>query len=388
MATPTPALTPNPSPTHSRRQALGTISGAVAGAWWLAGSAPAARAGIAGIAGSTSGGKSGVNPIILGSGGHQYEVQHDWTRLPATHAFGNTHGVAVDRQGHVYIKHTVHASSQSSDAMCVFDPAGKFVRSWGGEFKGGAHGLTLVREGSDDFLYMCDCNRSVVKKTTLAGDLVLEFAWPADSGVYNNQGEYKPTNLAVVPLDATSPDGKPHPRAGHVYIADGYGKSWIHEYTPKGQYVRSFAGPGKERGQTACPHGIAIDPRQSAAGGATGPRLVVADRSNRRLQYFTLDGRHDGFVTDEMRSPCHFDVRGDMLLVPDLEARVTLLDASNKLITHLGDGENFALRDKPREQFIAGKLIAPHSACFDLDGNILVVEWVEVGRVTRLKKLA
>lgn len=374
-------------PTHSRRQALGTISGAVAGAWWLTGAVPAARAG---QANRPLGGKSGLDPIILGSGEHQYEVQHDWTRLPVTHAFGNTHGVAVDRQGNVYIKHTVHAASQSSDAMCVFDSSGTFVRSWGAEFKGGAHGLTLVREGAEDFLYMCDCNRSVVKKTTLAGDLVLEFPWPIDSGVYNNQGEYKPTNLAVAPLDAKSEGGKPHPRAGHVYIADGYGKSWIHEYTPKGQYVRSFAGPGKERGQTACPHGIAIDPRSRLGGGNAHnePRLVVADRSNRRLQYFTLDGRHDGFVTQEMRSPCHFDVRGDVLLVPDLEARVTLLDQSNKLIAHLGDGENFALRDKPREQFVAGKFIAPHSACFDLDGNILVVEWVEVGRVTRLKKLA
>ncbi len=384
--------TPTPGPTPSRRQALGTISagvgGAIAGAWLMHASAPAARAG---VTARPLGGKSGLEPIILGTGDHQYEVQHDWARLPATHAFGNTHGVAVDRQGHVYIKHTVHASSQSSDAMCVFDPAGKFVRSWGAEYKGGAHGLTLSGEGTkgqDEYLYTCDCNRSVVKKATLAGELVHEFAWPEASGVYNNKGEYKPTNLAIVPHHLKSKDGTPHPRAGHVYIADGYGKSWIHEYKPGGEYVRSFAGPGKERGQTACPHGIAIDSRGRNLGAGEEPRLIVADRSNRRLQYFTLDGRHDGFVTSEMRSPCHFDVRGDVLLVPDLEARVTLLDASNNLIAHLGDGESFALRDKPREQFVDGKFIAPHSACFDLDGNILVVEWVEVGRVTRLKKLA
>lgn len=325
--------------------------------------------------------KSGRGPVTVGSGAFTYEVEHDWARLPGTHAFGNTHGVAIDSQGQVYIKHTVHASSSSADAVCVFDPSGAFVRSWGAEFRGGAHGLTLSREPGGEFLYLCDCNRSVVRKTSLSGELVLEFAWPEASGVYGSIAEYKPTNVAIVPYDAVNAAGRPHPARGRVFIADGYGKSWIHEYDAAGAYIRTFGGPGRERGQTSCPHGLAVDSR-----GGT-PRLVVADRSNRRLQYFTLDGRHDGFVTEELRSPCHFDTHGELLLVPDLEARVTLLDKNNKLVAHLGDGENFGLRDKAREQFVAGKFIAPHSACFDKDGNIFVVEWVEVGRVTRLKRV-
>ena len=85
--------------------------------------------------------------------------------------------------------------------------------------------------------------------------------------------------------------------------------------------------------------------------------------------------------------PCHFDTRGGVLLVPDLKARVTLLDKDNKLITHLGDDEDFKLRESPREKFVAGKFIAPHSAMFDHLGNIFVVEWVEVGRVTKLMRV-
>jgi hypothetical protein len=46
------------------------------------------------------------------------------------------------------------------------------------------------------------------------------------------------------------------------------------------------------------------------------------------------------------------------------------------------------LRDKAREAFTPGKFVAPHSAYFDHEGNIFVVEWVEVGRVTKLRKLA
>jgi hypothetical protein len=93
------------------------------------------------------------------------------------------------------------------------------------------------------------------------------------------------------------------------------------------------------------------------------------------------------FVTEEMKSPCHFHTRGDVLLVPDLQARVTLLNKDNRLICHLGDGENYGLRDKARDAFVPGKFIAPHSAIFDHAGNIFVVEWVEVGRVTKLKKV-
>lgn len=316
--------------------------------------------------------KAGLDPIILGEGDHRYECIHDWGQLPKSIAYGNTHGVCEDAQGNIYIKHTVGAGSQSSDAMVVFDSSGKFIRSWGAEYKGGAHGLHLSREKDGEFLYLCDQARGVVDKTTLAGEKIWSKTAPMESGVYNAPTEYHPTNVAVIPTG---------PRAGEFYIADGYGKSWIHHYSAKGDYLRSFGGPGKDRGQLLCPHGLMIDTRGDTV------RLVVADRSNRRLQYFDLDGRSQGFVTEELRSPCHFHERDGALLVPDLEARVSLFDRANKLICHLGDGKDFSLRDKPREKFIAGKFIAPHSAIFDHAGNIFIVEWVEVGRVTKLRRV-
>ena len=45
------------------------------------------------------------------------------------------------------------------------------------------------------------------------------------------------------------------------------------------------------------------------------------------------------------------------------------------------------LRTKEREAFVPGQFICPHGACFDHKGNIYVVEWVEVGRVTKLQKV-
>jgi hypothetical protein len=40
-----------------------------------------------------------------------------------------------------------------------------------------------------------------------------------------------------------------------------------------------------------------------------------------------------------------------------------------------------------RDQWLPGKFIHPHDACFDSEGNIFVTEWVDTGRVTKLRKL-
>src|SRR6202171_4074513 len=108
--------------------------------------------------------KAGNEPPVLGDGEHKYEALHDWGELPRTIRYGNTHGVCEDSQGHIYIHHTVHASSESLDTMVVFDQKGKFVRSWGRQFKGGAHGLAIRQEGSEEFLYLCDFQHGIVTK--------------------------------------------------------------------------------------------------------------------------------------------------------------------------------------------------------------------------------
>lgn len=332
--------------------------------------ATAAAAGLGGQAFARPvGGKSGKEPIIVGTGALQYEVIHDWGQLPKNISYGNCHGVCEDAQGNIYIKHTVNAGSESKDAMVVFDADGKFVRSWGAEYSlaGGAHGLHLNKEGSQEFLYLCDAGKGIVYKTDLAGKLVWKREAPMDSGLYNNQGEYHATNVAIF--------------GDTLFVSDGYGKNWIHIYNLAGNYKRSFGGTGKDRGQLACPHGLMVDTR------GPEPLLAVADRSNRRIQYFTLDGRHVKFVTDEMKLPCHFHQQGELLLVPDLDARVTILDKNNKPVAVLCDGGSQALRAEPRDKFIPGKFITPHSAIFDHAGNIFVVEWVEVGRVTKLRKV-
>ena len=330
--------------------------------------------------------KPGTRKPILGEGAYRYEATHDWGVLPPQIKWGNTHGVVEDAQGNIHIHHTVHATSDSADTMVVFDQNGKFVRSWGKEFRGVAHGLHIRKEGREEFLYLTAnaANpkatlqpemQAAVIKTTLKGEPVWKIQGPPDipeyrAGADGKPARYNPTNVAIAPN-------------GDVYVGDGYGSSYMNQYNAKGEYIRTFGGRGSEPGKLAEPHGNWIDTR-----GKT-PVLVVADRRNNRLQRFTLDGKHMDFIPG-FRLPCHFHEHKGLVVVPDLDGRVTLMDKSNALVAQLGDsspGGKYPLRTEPREKFIPGQFICPHGACFDHNGNIFVVEWVEVGRVTKLRRL-
>src|SRR3954453_10060888 len=145
--------------------------------------------------------KSGNKLPVLGEGDHTFEVTHDWGQLPADIQYGNTHGVCEDSQGRIYIHHTVYATSEKPDSMVVFDPEGRFVKSWGKEFKGGAHGLHIHKEGKQELLYLCDTKRALVVKTTLNGEEVFTLGYPKESEVYKMDADgkpatkYSPTNL-------------------------------------------------------------------------------------------------------------------------------------------------------------------------------------------------
>jgi hypothetical protein len=319
--------------------------------------------------------KAGSKPPVLGTGAYQYEVvSHSWGELPSHIVWGETHGVAVDEAGLVYIKHRNYAKTPM-DAIVVFDPQGKFVRSFGKEFHRGGHGIDVRKEGNEEFLYLCDVQHGIVAKTTLKGEHVWIKWVPEESGVYTKNEKYSPTNVAFG-------------ADGGFYVGDGYGSNYIHQYDKDAKWVRTWGGFGDAPGKMKTPHGLWLDDRPGRE-----PSLVVADRANARLQYFTLDGKHLGFV-HEVSFPAHFDLRGEVMLVPDLHARVSLFDKTNKVIAHLGYDPQwtkqvlagFKMRGTP-ERWQAGKFVHPHDACFDKDGNIFVVEWVPTGRVSLLRKV-
>ena len=317
---------------------------------------------------STLRGQTPAPRPILGTGEHTYECLHDWLTPPPSIKWGDTHGLAQDAHGRIYVAHTVGSGSVGSDAVLVFDPKGRFIESWGAEFRGGAHGLDLRKEGSEEFLYHCDTRRRLVVKTTLRGKPVWQRGVPTESGVYASEDRFCPTNVAF------------HPN-GDLFVGDGYGSSYVHRYGKDGDYKGVVVKPGSEAGFVREPHGLWVDSRGKA------PKLVVADRANHRLQEFDLDGNHLGFVTEGMRRPCHIHYNHGLALVPDLDSVVTILDKDNRVVASLGDGAPSALRDAPREAFIPGKFVHPHAAIWKDKRDILVCEWVPIGRLTLLRRV-
>jgi hypothetical protein len=328
--------------------------------------------------------------LVIGSGEHRYEVLHNWPQLPDQYKWQTTHNVAIDRDGNLYVIHEGRENQKDHPSIFVFDSEGKFIRAFGNQFQGGGHGLEVITEGNEQFLYVTGYQQlKNFAKLTLKGEQVWEKRAPMDSKLYPANEDTQPQKRwgrdAFMPTNyAFLPDGS-------FFLADGYGSWRIHRYDKNANWQSMFGEPGKGDGQFDTPHGIAIDHRGAQ------PTLIVADRANKRLQWFTLEGKHlktlDGFIL-----PANLDIHKDLLLVPDLSARVTLLDKNNNVITHLGEDPEWRaqvtkdgnkLRSHPTgEPWRPGKFLHPHDACFDHSGNIFVAEWVHTGRITKLRKLA
>ena len=329
--------------------------------------------------------------LLVGTGNYRYEVLHHWAQLPSQYSWQTTHNVAVDREGLLYVIHEGRENLKGHPSIFVFDPRGKFVRAFGKQFQGGGHGLEVRTEGREQFLYVTGYQQlKNFAKLTLKGEPVWEQRAPMESMLYPKDEDTKPARRwgrdAFMPTNfAFLPDGG-------FFVADGYGSFRIHRYDRHGKWLSMFGTPGKGNGEFDTPHGIWIDHRSGPT-----PSIVVADRANARLQWFTLEGKHiktlGGFIL-----PANIDIRKEVMLVPDLSARITLLDKNNEVISHLGEDpawraqvvkDNMKLRGNEQEQgWVSGRFLHPHDACFDADGNIFVAEWVNTGRITKLRKVS
>jgi hypothetical protein len=323
--------------------------------------------------------------VIVGEGPYRYRVNHQFLQLPSQYSWQTTHNVAVDASNRLYVIHEGREDLKDHPSIFVFDDQGKFIRAFGSQYQGGGHGIEVRKEGSEEFLYVAAYQQvKAFSKLTLAGEELWTKRAPRESKVYHadeyehpakvwGRDRFMPTNFAFLP-------------DGGFFLADGYGAFHIHRYDKDGKWLSSFGGAGEGKGTFNTPHGLWIDDRDAA-----NPKIVVTDRAHDTLQIFTVDGKYLDTITG-FGLPANVDRYGELLLVPELKARVSILDRNYKPVAQLGnDVERINSVSGIREdesKWLDGRFVHPHDACFDREGNIVVAEWVRTGRVSKLTKVA
>jgi hypothetical protein len=324
---------------------------------------------------------------VVGNGDLRYEAIHDWPQLPAPYRWQTTHGVALDRDGFLYVIHEGQAELRDHPAIFVFDPEGRYVRSFGQQFQGGGHGIEIREENGEQFLYVCAYQQvKSFAKLNLKGEVVWQKFAPMQSQVYAagedvrpekiwGRDRFMPTNFAFLP-------------GGEFLLADGYGSYYVHRFSRDGTWQAMFGGPGTGDGKFDTPHGICMDNRPGRE-----PAVVVCDRAHDALQLLTVSGNYLSTIAD-FGLPANADTWQQWMVVPELLGRLTILDAQNNVAARLGD-DSARIRADSKHQIRSdpkawkpGLFVHPHDACFDPHGNLFVAEWVATGRITKLRRLS
>jgi len=325
---------------------------------------------------------------VVGSGDHKFEFKHAWPQLPERYHWQTTHNVCVDPDNNLYVIHEGDAKLTDHPSIFVFDPEGRFIRAFGQQFQGGGHGIKIRVDGGEPFLYVAAYQQAkTFAKMSLKGDLVWQAYAPMESGHYASgeasnpkqewgKDRFMPTNFAFMP-------------DGGFLLADGYGSNFIHRYDASAKWLSCFGGSGEGQGTFNTAHGLWIDHRGPEA------EVVVTDRAHNSLQTFTLDGQYKRTI-EGFGLPANVDTHQDLMVIPELVARVSILDKDLNTIATIGDDRERSIADNKankgfkirtdESQWQAGKFVHPHDACFDKNGDLYVAEWVSTGRITKLTR--
>lgn len=311
---------------------------------------------------ATQPGKDIPHAATVGNGAWTFETVPGWGKLPDGKNLGPTHGsVLSGSDGKVYF------STDAAMSIIVYEADGKFVKTIAPECVG-FHAMAMRSEEGKDVIYGAQLKKGRVCKIDTDGKLLLEIP---NANTVAVQGGWNGLTAVTV-----TPDGS-------IFAATGYGAQMIHKFDATGKLIKSFGGKGTGDGQYNTCHGLAIDTRFGA------PRLLVADRGNRRLVHTDMDGKFLEVHAKGLRLPCMVDIMGDFCAVAELESRVTILGKDGVPVAFLGDNpdkKQWANFKVPVTDWKEGIFTAPHGLCFDKTGNLYVQDWNVTGRVTKLIK--
>jgi DNA-binding beta-propeller fold protein YncE len=362
----------------------------------------------------------------------RFEVDPLWPQpLPNHWLMGQTIGVSVDAQDHVWVIHRAgslepgeqHATTNPPTAMCCapappilqFDQAGNLVGHWGGKAEGydwpdSNHGVTVDYKGNvwiggngrgqppgargargaprgEQVLNENQTggiqgyfNDAMILKFTQAGKFLMQIGKPGQSKGSNDTENLRlPAKTFVDKM------------TNEVYVADGYGNHRVIVYdADTGKYKRHWGAYGKR------PEDVDLgryDPNAPPPPQFRNPvhcvemsvdrLLYVCDRANDRVQVFKPDGtfvKEAFFNKQTLGSGSVWDIAFSK-------------DAQQKYI-YLADGENDRVHIIERESLELlttfgeggrqpGEFYGVHSIAVDSKGNIYTTETYRGQRVQK-----
>ena len=328
-----------------------------------------------------------------------FEVDTSWPKLPSDWVLGVVSAVTVDRRDHVWILQRPRSvpdslKNRAAPPVLEFDANGQFVNAWGGAGQGydwplTEHGITVDNKDvvwiggsgvTDDFLL----------KFTIQGKFLKEFF-----GRGRSKG-----NADTLALNRPS-DASIYNKTNEVFVSDGYGNRRVIVLDAEtGAFKRMWGAFGKSPDGAPPSTSAGGEPAQTPfpTEGPGSPQfgnpvhsvkiandglVYVADRSNRRVQVFTIDGKYvtqvfinrtipsAGTAAGIAFSP---DARQQFLYVSDLgNAHIAVLTRKTlKVLYQFGSKGT-----KP------GDFQSPHLLSVDSKGNLYTAEVAPGNRAQR-----
>ncbi len=234
----------------------------------------------------------------------RFDVLEGWEKLPVGYVHKDVDGVATDSRDRVYLL------TRGDARVIVYERDGTFVTSWGEDiFTPRTHGICI---GPDDSVWTVDDGDHTVRKFTPDGKQLMLIGTPGVASDTGYDGKTvksitrggppfnRPTDAAVAPN-------------GDLYVVDGYGNARVHRFTADGKLIRSWGEPGIGPGQFHLPHAVFV---------ARDGRVLVADRENDRIQFFSPEGKYLDQWTHVQRPTDIYVDRDGLVYVSELWWRV------------------------------------------------------------------
>ena len=297
--------------------------------------------------------------VMLGQVPFRYRAQRLWGELDrAKYPVKDCHGIAEDRKGRIVL-----LTNDTHNNLIAYEKSGKFLQAWENRFPA-AHGLEIEDHHGEDRNWITDHDLQCVSVCTADGHEIHRTGPDALVLKYPDLKQYHPTNSAVMP-------------DGDFYISDGYGSSFVHHMDPNGKYISSFGGTGKEPANLSTPHAVWIDIRSGK------PSLLVCDRGNEALKWFSLSGELQQVLPLPGSQPSNvaaFDAANpkfsNHIAIASLNGMILILDGNNRVVSAVGGEAPVYVDGKLQPlQVFNYAFNHPHDVGVDSSGALYVPQW-------------